>query len=67
MIESLVPDDLATNEAHRRFTCGLTVELKGRTEALGHGFEGVQFPCARGATEKAHHGPLQRVLDGFNT
>ena len=48
---------------HRRFKCRLTVKLKGGTEAP-HGAEGAQFLSARGAKPNAHHGPLQRLLDG---
>jgi hypothetical protein len=41
---------------------GLTVKLRGRTEAP-QGAEGAQFPSARGAKPQAHHGPLQRLLE----
>ena len=37
---------------------GLTVKLRGRTEAR-HGAEGAQFLSAKQAT---HHGPLLRLL-----
>jgi hypothetical protein len=43
--------------------CCLTVKLRGRTEAPD-GAEGAQFLSARGAQPRAHHGPLQRLLDG---
>ena len=42
----------------------LTVKLRGRTEAPDYGAEGAQFLSARGAQPQAHHGPLQRLLDG---
>ena len=41
--------------------CGLTVTLRGRTEAPD-GAVGAQFLSARGANPGAHHGPLQRLL-----
>jgi hypothetical protein len=42
----------------------LTVELRGRAEAPAIGAEGAQSLSARGANQEAHHGPLQRWLDG---
>jgi hypothetical protein len=42
----------------------LTVKLRGRTETPALGAEGAQFLSARGAKPQAHHGPLQRLLDG---
>ena len=47
--------------------CGLTVKLRGRTEAPGRGAEGAQFLSARGAKPQAHHGPLQRLSDRNQT
>ena len=44
--------------------CGLTVKLRGRAEAPD-GAEGAQFLSARRAKPQAHHGPLQRLLDGI--
>jgi hypothetical protein len=41
----------------------LTVKLRGRAEAPD-GAEGAQFLSARGAKPQAHHGPLERLLDG---
>ncbi len=49
----------------RRCMCGLTVKLRGRTEAPALGAEGAQFLSARGAKQEALHGPLQRLLDGI--
>jgi hypothetical protein len=43
------------------------VKLRGRTEAPAPGAEGAQFLSARGAKQEAHHGPLQRLLDGKQT
>jgi hypothetical protein len=43
----------------------LTVKLRGRAEAPALGAEGAQFLSARGAKPEAHHGPLQRLLDGM--
>src|SRR3984885_10098285 len=45
-------------------TVRLTVKLRGRTEAP-HGAEGAKSLSARGAKPQAHHGPLQRLLDGM--
>jgi hypothetical protein len=42
----------------------LTVKLRGRPEAPATGAEGAQFLSARGAKQEAHHGPLQRLLEG---
>jgi len=42
----------------------LTVKLRGRAEARGHGAEGAQFLSARGAKPISPHGPLQRLLEG---
>ncbi len=42
----------------------LTVKLRGHPEAPD-GAEGAQFLSARGAKPQAHHGPLQRLLDGM--
>jgi len=44
----------------------LTVKLRGRT-ATPDGAEGAQFPSARGAKPQAHHGPLQRLLEGITS
>jgi len=46
-----------------RIAAGLTVKLRGRTEAPD-GAEGAQSLSARGAKSQAPHGPLQRLLDG---
>jgi hypothetical protein len=42
----------------------LTVKLRGRPEAPD-GAAGAQFLSARGAYPQAHHGPLQRLLEGL--
>jgi hypothetical protein len=44
----------------------LTVKLRGRTEAPARGAEGAPFLSARGVKQEAHHGPLQRLLDGID-
>jgi hypothetical protein len=41
----------------------LTVKLRGRTSAP-NGAEGAQSLSARGANPQAHHGPLERLLEG---
>src|SRR5580704_13396683 len=45
----------------------LTVKLRGRAEAPALGAKGAQFLSARGANQKALHGPLQRLLDAMRT
>src|SRR2546425_684354 len=42
------------------------MKLRGRAEAPD-GAEGAQFLSARGAKPQAHHGPLQRLLEGIPT
>jgi hypothetical protein len=39
------------------------VKLRGRAE-VPQGAEGAQSLSVRGANPEAHHGPLQRLLDG---
>jgi hypothetical protein len=51
-----------TGSHPEKHACRLTVKLRGRTEAPGHGAEGGQFLSARGAKPQAPHGPLQRLL-----
>jgi len=46
--------------------CGLTVKLRGRTEGQAPGAEAALSSRARGANQEAHHGSLQRLLDGEN-
>jgi hypothetical protein len=41
----------------------LTVKLRGRAPTAD-GAEGAQSLSARGAKPQAHHGPLQRLLEG---
>src|SRR5439155_20446537 len=65
------------NEATHRllYSCGfkfaerhssrlLTGKLRGRAPTAKSA-EGAQFLSARGAKPQAHHGPLQRLLDGM--
>src|SRR5579862_1822919 len=48
-------------------TCGLTVKLRGRTEAPALGAEGAQALRAQGDNPEAPHGPLQRLLGGVHS
>ena len=63
--EGLAAAELKTQRSKReaRIPCGLTVKLRGRTEAPALGAKGAQFLSARGAKPQAHHGPLQRLLE----
>src|SRR6266403_5326074 len=45
-------------------TCRLTVKLRGRTTTPDKRRGRTLSPSARGAEPLAHHGPLQRLLDG---
>jgi hypothetical protein len=47
-----------------RITCGLTVKLRGRAQAPAKRRGRTLSFNARGAKQQAHHGSLQRLLDG---